>query len=75
MNLSGQSIGAARKFFKVEPGDLLVVHDDVDLILEDQRREDVLRVQWNWGNDVAGGRGTERMNVVVESVGSASTFS
>ena len=31
MNLSGQSIGAARKFFKVDPGDLLVVHDDVDL--------------------------------------------
>jgi peptidyl-tRNA hydrolase, PTH1 family len=31
MNESGRSIGAARKFFKVEPGDLLVVHDDVDL--------------------------------------------
>jgi PTH1 family peptidyl-tRNA hydrolase len=31
MNESGRSLGAARKFFKVEPGDLLVVHDDVDL--------------------------------------------
>ena len=31
MNESGRSIGAARKFFKVEPADLLVVHDDVDL--------------------------------------------
>ena len=31
MNESGRSIGAARRFFKVEPGDLLVVHDDVDL--------------------------------------------
>jgi peptidyl-tRNA hydrolase, PTH1 family len=31
MNESGRSIGAARKFFKVGPGDLLVVHDDVDL--------------------------------------------
>jgi PTH1 family peptidyl-tRNA hydrolase len=31
MNESGRSIGAARKFFKVDPGDLLVVHDDVDL--------------------------------------------
>ncbi|HEY8193250.1 MAG TPA: aminoacyl-tRNA hydrolase [Gaiellaceae bacterium] len=31
MNESGRSIGAARKFFKVEPGALLVVHDDVDL--------------------------------------------
>ena len=31
MNQSGRSIGAARRFFKVDPGDLLVVHDDVDL--------------------------------------------
>jgi PTH1 family peptidyl-tRNA hydrolase len=31
MNVSGRSIGAARKFFKVDPADLLVVHDDVDL--------------------------------------------
>ncbi len=31
MNESGRSIGAARKFFKVEPGALLVVHDDGDL--------------------------------------------
>jgi peptidyl-tRNA hydrolase, PTH1 family len=28
---SGRSIGAARRFFKVDPEDLLVVHDDVDL--------------------------------------------
>src|SRR5919197_6600998 len=31
MNESGRSIGAARRFFKVEPRDLVVVHDDVDL--------------------------------------------
>jgi PTH1 family peptidyl-tRNA hydrolase len=31
MNESGRSLGAARRFFKVDPGDLLVVHDDVDL--------------------------------------------
>jgi PTH1 family peptidyl-tRNA hydrolase len=31
MNESGRSIAAARRFFKVDPGDLLVVHDDVDL--------------------------------------------
>jgi peptidyl-tRNA hydrolase, PTH1 family len=31
MNVSGKSVGAARKFFKVDPSDLLVVHDDVDL--------------------------------------------
>jgi peptidyl-tRNA hydrolase, PTH1 family len=31
MNESGRSIGAAARFFKVDPGALLVVHDDVDL--------------------------------------------
>ena len=31
MNESGRSVGAAARFFKVEPAQLLVVHDDVDL--------------------------------------------
>jgi peptidyl-tRNA hydrolase, PTH1 family len=31
MNVSGRSVGAASRFFKVDPGSLLVVHDDVDL--------------------------------------------
>ncbi|HEY1318563.1 MAG TPA: aminoacyl-tRNA hydrolase [Gaiella sp.] len=31
MNESGRSIAAALRFFKVSPGELLVVHDDVDL--------------------------------------------
>jgi peptidyl-tRNA hydrolase, PTH1 family len=31
MNESGRSIGAAVRFFKVDPAALLVVHDDVDL--------------------------------------------
>ena len=31
MNESGRSIAAALRFFKAEPGELLVVHDDVDL--------------------------------------------
>jgi PTH1 family peptidyl-tRNA hydrolase len=31
MNESGRSVGAAARFFKVEPGSLLVVHDEVDL--------------------------------------------
>jgi PTH1 family peptidyl-tRNA hydrolase len=31
MNESGRSVGAAARFFKVEPERVLVVHDDVDL--------------------------------------------
>jgi peptidyl-tRNA hydrolase, PTH1 family len=31
MNESGRSVGAAARFFKVAPGSLLVVHDEVDL--------------------------------------------
>jgi PTH1 family peptidyl-tRNA hydrolase len=31
MNESGRSVGAAARFFKVEPEDLVVVHDEVDL--------------------------------------------
>jgi PTH1 family peptidyl-tRNA hydrolase len=31
MNLSGQSVGPAARFFKVDPEALLVVHDEVDL--------------------------------------------
>jgi len=31
MNVSGRSVGSATRFFKVDPGSLLVVHDDVDL--------------------------------------------
>ena len=31
MNDSGRAIGAAARFYKVEPADVLVVHDDVDL--------------------------------------------
>jgi peptidyl-tRNA hydrolase, PTH1 family len=31
MNDSGRSVGAAARFFKVDPAALLVVHDDVDL--------------------------------------------
>jgi PTH1 family peptidyl-tRNA hydrolase len=31
MNLSGQSVGALARFFKIEPGRILVVHDELDL--------------------------------------------
>lgn len=31
MNLSGQAVGEALRFYKVEPANLLVIHDEVDL--------------------------------------------
>jgi PTH1 family peptidyl-tRNA hydrolase len=31
MNLSGESIAAAMRFFKLDIGDLLVIHDDLEL--------------------------------------------
>jgi peptidyl-tRNA hydrolase, PTH1 family len=49
MNESGRSIGAATKFFKVDPGDLLIVHDDVDL--------EPGRIQARLGGGLAGHNG------------------
>ncbi|MFM6989887.1 MAG: aminoacyl-tRNA hydrolase [Rhodoferax sp.] len=31
MNLSGRSVGALARFFKIDPGEVLVVHDELDL--------------------------------------------
>ena len=31
MNLSGQSVGAAMRFYKLEPQDVIVFHDELDL--------------------------------------------
>lgn len=31
MNVSGKSVGAFLRFFKLEPGEMLVVHDELDL--------------------------------------------
>jgi PTH1 family peptidyl-tRNA hydrolase len=49
MNESGRSISAATRFFKVPPGDLVVVHDDVDLELG--------RLQARLGGGLAGHNG------------------
>jgi peptidyl-tRNA hydrolase, PTH1 family len=49
MNESGRSIAAAARFFKVDPGELLVVHDDVDL--------DPERFQARLGGGLAGHNG------------------
>ena len=31
MNLSGDSVGAAARFYKIEPGEIVVLHDEIDL--------------------------------------------
>ena len=49
MNVSGQSVGAATRFFKVPPEALLVVHDDVDLVIG--------RLQARTGGGLAGHNG------------------
>src|SRR2546421_1970455 len=49
MNESGRSVGAAARFFKVDPAGLLVVHDDVDL--------DAGRLQARLGGGLAGHNG------------------
>jgi len=49
MNESGRSLAAAAHFFKVEPGEVLVVHDDVDLEPE--------RLQARLGGGLAGHNG------------------
>lgn len=58
MNESGRSIGAAKKFFKVDPGDLLVVHDDVDL--------EPGRIQARLGGGLAGHNG---LRSIAQSIG------
>jgi len=32
MNLSGKSVAALARFFKIEPGEILVVHDELDVV-------------------------------------------
>jgi PTH1 family peptidyl-tRNA hydrolase len=49
MNVSGKSISAAGRFFKVEPESLLIVHDDVDL--------EAGRLQTRAGGGLAGHNG------------------
>jgi PTH1 family peptidyl-tRNA hydrolase len=49
MNLSGEPVGAAARFWKVAPGDIVVVHDEIDL--------DFGRIQVKQGGGDAGHNG------------------
>jgi peptidyl-tRNA hydrolase, PTH1 family len=57
MNESGRSISAAARFFKVEPGALIVVHDDVDL--------EPSRLQARKGGGLAGHNGLRSIAAAV----------
>ncbi len=49
MNESGRSVGAAARFFKIEPADVLVVHDEGDF--------DLGRIEIKHGGGLAGHNG------------------
>ncbi|MFN2467895.1 MAG: aminoacyl-tRNA hydrolase [Gaiellaceae bacterium] len=59
MNESGRSIGAAARFFKVDPAAILVVHDDVDL--------DEGRLQARLGGGLAGHNGLRSIAAVLRT--------
>lgn len=54
MNHSGESVGPALKFWKLEPADLVVVHDDLEL--------EPFRVQLKVGGGHAGHNGLKSLN-------------
>jgi PTH1 family peptidyl-tRNA hydrolase len=60
MNASGKSVSAALRFYKLEPGALVVVHDEIDLELGDVRAK--------WGGGLAGHNGLRSLR---DSLGTA----
>ncbi|MBA3346973.1 MAG: aminoacyl-tRNA hydrolase [Actinobacteria bacterium] len=57
MNLSGQSLAAAARFFKVAPESIAVVHDEVDL--------EVGRLQVRLGGGLAGHNGLRSIKAAI----------
>ena len=49
MNKSGDSVGAAMRFYKLDPGDVIVLHDEIDLAPG--------KVRWKIGGGHAGHNG------------------
>src|ERR1700712_4226390 len=49
MNLSGKSVAALARFFKIEPNEILVAHDELDLLPG--------QVKMKWGGSHAGHNG------------------
>jgi PTH1 family peptidyl-tRNA hydrolase len=59
MNVSGKAVNRVVNFYKVKPGDLLIVHDDVDLAFGE--------IKHQFERGAAGHKGVES---IVESLGS-----
>jgi PTH1 family peptidyl-tRNA hydrolase len=59
MNHSGEAVGAAMRFWKLSPADLVVVHDDLEL--------DAFRVQVKVGGGHGGHNGLKSVNAHVGS--------
>jgi peptidyl-tRNA hydrolase, PTH1 family len=60
MNVSGRSVAAAMRFYKLAPDALVVVHDEIDLEVGDVRAK--------WGGGLAGHNGLRSLR---ESLGTA----
>ena len=60
MNLSGLSVAALTNFYKIPPQDVLVIHDDLDLLLGKMK----IRI----GGSAAGHHGVEN---IIEKIGSS----
>ena len=63
MNHSGESVGPAARFWKLEPADLVVVHDDLEL--------DPFRVQVKVGGGHGGHNGLRSLNAHLGTAGYA----
>ena len=62
MNLSGPAVAAAARFYGLEPADILVVHDEIDLELGDVRAKMGGGLAGHNGlRSVRGALGTERV--------------
>jgi PTH1 family peptidyl-tRNA hydrolase len=57
MNRSGQSVGEAMRFFKLDPGDVVVLHDEIDLA--------PAKVRWKTGGGHAGHNGLRSVHAAI----------
>jgi len=59
MNLSGESVGALKKFFKIQESDILVIHDELDI--------DFGKIKFKKGGGLAGHNGLKSIASVLST--------